>query len=126
MRREDFVDYFHVEPSQLEIHDELCNWARWVRVRPVGWQVSPMFRQYRSHAWQWHAAPVRVEANIPSAVAMEKAVSLLPDKHRTAIRWSYVLQGHPARMARELAVSKQGLAELVVVARTMLRNRGMA
>lgn len=123
MRRDEYIDFFHVEPSQLAVHDALCNWARWVRVRPHGWQVSPMFRQYRSHAWQWERPSVPDPVNIPEAVAMEKAISGLPEKERFAIRWSYCFQGHPAAAARHLAVSKQGLAELVTAGRMMLRNR---
>jgi DNA-directed RNA polymerase specialized sigma24 family protein len=126
MRREEHIDYFLVPDGQVGIHEALCNWARWVRVRPHGWQISPMFRQYRSHAWQWERPDIPDQTNVPEAVAMEKAVSLLPEKHRTAVRWSYVMQSHPARMARELGVSKQGLLDLVNDARLMLRNRGMA
>jgi DNA-directed RNA polymerase specialized sigma24 family protein len=126
MRRDDFVDFFIVDDGHLAIHARLEEWARWVRVRPHGWQVSPMFRQYRSHAWQWERPEVRQEVNIPQAVEMEKAVSHLPEKHRAAIRWCYVFTGHPSRMARELGVSKQGLSDLIAAGRTMLMNRGMA
>lgn len=122
MKRDD-IDFHLVKDEHLAIHAELENWSRWVRVRPVGWQVSPMFRMYRSNAWQWSRPEIRVEIDVPGAVAMEKAVSLLPEKHRTAIRWSYVLCGHPARMARDLGVSKQGLCDLIAAGRTMLKNR---
>lgn len=124
MRRDTFIDFHLVRDEHLAIHEDLCNWSRWVRVRPHGWQVQPMFRLYRSKNWQWERPVSREQTNIPDAVEMEKAVSALPDKHRTAIRWAYVLQGHPARMARELGVSLQGLADLVSAGRTMLRNRG--
>lgn len=121
--RRDEIDFHLVPDGQLAIHGQLENWARWVRVRPHGWQVSPMFRQYRSHAWQWERPPIADPVNIPEAVEMEKAVSLLPEKHRTAVRWNYVMCGHPARVARDLGVSKQGLLDLVNAARVMLRNR---
>lgn len=123
MRRDDFVDFHAVPDSQIAIHESLLNWARWVRVRPHGWQVSPMFRMYRSHSWQWHAPIIQDQTNVPEAVQMEKAVSLLPEKHRTAVRWNYVACGHPARMARNLGVSLPGLAELVTAGRSMLNNR---
>ena len=84
-----------------------------------------MFRQYRSHAWQWERPTVRDAVNVPEAVEMEKAVSQLPEKHRTAIRWSYVFPGSPLKMARELAVSKEGLLLLEQQGRTMLVNRGV-
>lgn len=124
MRRDD-VDFFEVAAAHQEIHEALNNWSRWVRVRPHGWQVSPMFRLYRSNWRQWHTPEIRPTVDVPGAVAMEKAVSLLPDKNRTAIRWCYVACTHPARMARELGVNKEGLMDLIAAGRTMLRNRGM-
>jgi DNA-directed RNA polymerase specialized sigma24 family protein len=124
MKREDHVDYFLVADQHLAIHARLESWASWVRVRPQGWQVAPMFRQYRSKAFQWHAPELKPQINIPEAVEMEKAVSLLPEKHREAIRWVYVFGGSPPAMARRLDVSKQGLLDLIHAGRTMLRNRG--
>ena len=119
----DLIDFHLVRDEHLSVHARLEAWARWVKVRPHGWQVAPMFRQYRSKAWQWHRPEPQAQVNIPEAVAMEKAVSLLPEKHREAIRWSYVFSGNPAGMAAKLAVSKQGLLDLVGEGRTMLRNR---
>lgn len=121
--RRDFVDFFLVEDRHLAIHARLEAWARWVRVRPHGWQTAPMFRQYRSHAWQWHERVPRTPVNVLEAVEMEKAVSALPEKHRDAIRWQYVWQSSPGVAARALGVSKGGLADLVNAARTMLVNR---
>lgn len=123
MKREDAIDYFIVPDRQVAIHERLNDWARWVRVRPTGWQVAPMFRQYRSKAWQWEAPELRVSVNVPEAIAMEKAVSLLPEKHREAIRWAYVWQSGPVAMARRLAVTKEGLLDLIQSARSMLINR---
>lgn len=122
--RRDHIDFFLVRDDHLAIHEKLEAWARWVRPRAQGWQVAPMFRQYRSKSWQWHRPEIQVQPNIPEAVAMEKAVAQLPEKHRDAIRWSYVFTGNPAGMAQRLAVSKQGLMDLVSEGRTMLRNRG--
>jgi len=125
MKREDHVDYFLVPDGQLGIHERLENWSRWVRVRPHGWQVAPMFRQYRSKAWQWERPEPKASLNLQEAVAMEKAVSLLPEKHREAIRWNYVFAGSPVAMAKRLGVSKQGLLDLIQSGRTMLVNRGL-
>ena len=124
MRRDDWIDYFEVRPAHLAVHARLEAWARWVRVRPHGWQTAPMFRQYRSHAWQWETPEVKAPVNTLEAVAMERAVSGLPEKHRDAIRWAYVFTGAPGRMCRQLAVSKEGLLELIHAGRTMLVNRG--
>lgn len=121
--RRDAIDFFFVPDHQVGVHTRLEAWARWVRVRPHGWQVTPMFRQYRSKAFQWHAPEVREPVNIPEAVAMEKAVSLLPEKHREAVRWAYVFAGPPGACARRLAVSKDGLLALITDGRQMLIDR---
>lgn len=123
MRREEHIDYHLVRDEHLSTHLRLEAWASWVRVRPQGWQVAPMFRQYRSKAFQWHAPEVRAQVNVPEALEVEKLVSLLPEKHREAIRWAYVFGGSPPAMAKRLAVSKQGLLDLIGQGRTMLRNR---
>lgn len=125
MRREEHIDYHLVADHHVAIHQRLEQWARWVRVRPHGWQTAPMFRQYRSKAFQWHTPEVRPQINTLEAVAMERAVSGLPDKHRDAIRWAYVWQLSPVAEARRLGVSKQGLMDLIQAARTMLTNRGV-
>lgn len=122
MKRDDFVDFFAVDDRHLDIHARLEAWSRWVRVRPHGWQVAPMFRQYRSKAWQWEMPDVKAQVNIPDAVEMEKAVSQLPEKHREAIRFAYVWCDSPISTARRLRVTKAGLLELIHAGRAMLNN----
>lgn len=124
MKREEHVDYHFVRDDHLAIHARLEAWARWVRVRPHGWQTAPMFRQYRSKSWQWEMPTVRASVNLNEAVAMEKAVSLLPEKHREAIRFAYVWCSSPIATARRLGVTKQGLLDLIHAGRVMLLNRG--
>ena len=123
MRVQDTVDYNHVKPEHEAVHERLSNWARWVRVRPQGWQTAPMFRMYQSRARQWEAPVIQNPVDTLDAVLVEKAVAALPEKHRAAVRWSYVHCGNPVAMARNLGVSKQGLADLVGDGRTMLQNR---
>lgn len=123
MRTKDIIDYSRVDEGHAAIHARLDNWRRWVAVRPHGWQVAPMFRMYQSKARQWEAPTLQNPVDTLDAVIIEKAVAALPDKHRDAIRWSYVHAGNPAAMAKRLAVSKQGLADLVDAGRTMLKNR---
>ena len=123
MRVQETVDYCHVKPEHEAIHARLENWARWVIVRPHGWQTAPMFRMYQSRARQWEAPVIQNPVDTLDAVVVEKAVSALPEKHRAAVRWSYVHCGNPVGMARTLGVSKQGLADLVDSGRTMLQNR---
>lgn len=123
MRTKETVDYCYVNPEHEAIHARLLNWARWVRVRPNGWQTHPMWRKALTSK-QWDAMPhIPVPVNTLDAADVEKAVSALPVKHREAIRWSYVHCRDPLGMARTLAVTKQGLADLVSDGRTMLNNR---
>ena len=123
MRAIESVDFNRVQDHHRAIHQRHENWRRWVTVRPVGWQTHPMFRMYQSKNRQWEIPVLHDPLNTLDAVLVEKAVAALPTKHRDAIRWSYVHCGNPAGMARALAVSKQGLADLVDAGRTMLQNR---
>ena len=123
MNNEVCIDYNYVHERHEAIDARLRNWARWVRVRPHGWQTAPMFRMYQSRARQWEAPVIQNPVDTLDAVVVEKAVSALPEKPRAAVRWSYVHSGNPVAMARALAVSKQGLADLVDAGRTMLQNR---
>lgn len=123
MRVTEIVDYNHIATHHEAIHARLVNWERWVRVRPHGWFTHPMWRNYRTSR-QWEVSPyIGVPVNTIDAALMEKAVYALPEKHREAVRWWYVYRRDPAAMARNLGVSKQGLADLVEAGRTMLANR---
>jgi hypothetical protein len=117
------VDFNHVLPRHEAIDARLRNWARWVRVRPHGWQTHPMWRNALTSR-QWDVEPqISNPMDTLDSVVIEKAVSFLPVKHREAIRWAYVRKHDPVGMARHLAVSKHGLAELVCEGLTMLSNR---
>ena len=123
MRVTETVDYNHIKPEHEAIHALLVNWERWVRVRPHGWQTHPMWRSALTSK-QWEASPhISTPVNTLDAVLVAKAVYALPEKHREAVRWWYVYRRDPVAMARNLGVSKQGLADLVDVGRTMLQNR---
>ena len=117
------IDFDYVPSNQHDADKRLVNWARWVTVRPHGWHTAPMFRMYQSKARQWHAPVIQTPVDTLDAVLVEKAVAALPEKHRAAVRWSYVHCGNPVAMARTLGVSKQGLADLVEAGRAMLQNR---
>ncbi len=123
MRVQEAVDYNYVKPEHEAIHARLVNWERWVRVRPHGWLTHPMWRNSRTSR-QWEVSPyIGTPADPLDAALMEKAVYALPEKHRDAVRWWYVYRRDPVAMARNLGVSKQGLADLVEAGRTMLKNR---
>jgi len=116
------IDFHAVDINQREIDARLVNWARWVKPGRQNW-VSPMFQQYRSKAWQWERPEVKDPINTLDAMLMEKMVGALPDKHRTAIRWAYVVRCTPAVIMRHMAVSGEDLMGYLQDGRTMLKNR---
>lgn len=123
MRTREIVDFNHVATEHEAIHARLENWRRWVAVRHHGLATAPMFRMYQSKARQWHAPVIQTPVDTLDALLVEKAVATLPEKHRAAVRWSYVFAGNPVAMARTMGVSKQGLADLVDAGREMLHNK---
>ena len=121
--KRDAIDFHVIPEKQQAIHARLENWERWVRVRPHGWFTHLMWRNSRTSR-QWEVSPyIGVPVNTIDAMLIEKAVSALPVKHREAVRWWYVYRRDPVAVARNLGVSKQGLADLVEAGRTMLKNR---
>ena len=118
------IDLNHVHPRHDAIDRRLNEWSRWVRVKPMGWTTAPMFRLYRAPK-QWESdLDIRIEINTLDAAEIERAVSFLPDKHRTAIRWAYVFSYIPdARIRAELGATQDGLARLIHDGRDMLVNR---
>jgi len=122
-RAERIVDFAHVPESQIDIHERLQCWARWVSVRINGWQTHPMWRNCKSSR-QWDIEPhISQTPDILDALAIERAVSSMPDKQRDALRWYYVKRSDAMGMCRFLGLSKQGLADCVFNGRTMLRNK---
>ena len=117
------TDFSHIPARHEAIDRRLNDWARWVTVKPRAWACQPMFRQYRAPRQYEHQATIRVEVNSLEAHETEKAVASLPMDHRDAIRWFYVFNKNPLGMARSLAVSTDGLLDLVTDGRDMLKNR---
>lgn len=118
------VDFSYVETRHDKIHYRLEEWNRWVRVGYTRAKSSPMFAQYRSHAWQWEMPVVSIPIDTNKAHEVEREVSALPYKHRDALRWRYVFWYVPVNQVRKhLGVTREGLHELVVQGRDMLKNR---
>ena len=122
MKTRAYVDYSRVAPEHAAIHEVLCNWARWCRDDRPRWAMHPMWRHLVEKE-QRENPEVFVPVNAMAGHAMEKTVFLLPDKHRFAIRWWYVFRGNPAAASRQVAVSKERLAQLVNEGRSMLVTR---
>jgi hypothetical protein len=122
-----YVDFATVPEHQLAIDARLVNWANAMRGgdKQSG-KAAPMFVLYRSSdARRVYGTETVVPVNRSDAVIIGKEVGFLPDKHRKAIHWCYVHPGSPARAAREIGVTHQRLAELVIDARDMLINRNV-
>ena len=117
------IDLHHIDARHDAINLRLEQWARWVTVRPQAWKMQPMFRLYKAPP-QWEPRELRVEVNPNEAMEVERAVGMLPIKHRAAIRWYYAFSWiGVGKVRQELAVTRQGLHELVVDGRDMVKNR---
>ena len=122
MNRDPHLDFFTIRPEHIPVHDRLSNWAAYVKDRPSKIADCAMFRQYKPYLVPREPSAAMVD--MLDGHAMEKAVSALPQKHRDAIRWTYVFYlVTPSRMCQHLGVSRQGLALLIHDARSMLKNR---
>lgn len=121
MKRDDWIDFHTVRAEHAELHRRLENWARWVIPRSPYW-ISPMFKLAISKARARQGGPVRDHTDPIDAMRIEKAVAALPAMQRAAIRWSYVYKTSPASARRELGVTYEGLFELLLDARAMLKN----
>ena len=118
-------DFSRIDARHDSVNLRLEHWARWVMPRPQVWKTQPMFRQYRSHAWQWERPEIVIALNTIECSEVEKIVShWLPEKNRDAIRWAYVFPYIPVNaMRKHLAVTRDGLQELIDNGRTMVANR---
>ena len=118
------TDFAHIPTRQDQINLRLERWARWVRVSPHPWAHHPMWRNAKTPR-QWDVDPVIHQTmNTLEAHETERAVAILPDKHRTAIRWAYVHPYiHAGKIQRELCVTTDDLQWLLNSGRDMLINR---
>ena len=122
MRVKEHIDFHAVEPEHSEMHKRLENWAAWVKVRGMHW-MAPIWKLGKSNGRQWDTPEGRPAVDTLDGMLIEKQVSALPEKQRAAIRWAYVYRHSPAKEARALAVSMEGLQALCRSGRVMLVNR---
>jgi DNA-directed RNA polymerase specialized sigma24 family protein len=114
------IDFNHVPPEQSAIHERLVNWERWQRGGNAG-NVHPMFRQYRPAGYAEASAPSTV--NALDAVEVQKVMKDIPERHRIAVQWFYILRTSPTKVCQAVGCSKEGLAVLIEDGRTMIKNR---
>ena len=122
MKTKGYVDYQRIAPEHAAIHERLQNWRRWVSGKGASWTAHPMWRHLKEKE-ERERGSITLAVDAIDGHLMEKAVYALPERHRFAIRWWYVYSGNPAKAARQAAVSKERLAELVKEGRSMLCNR---
>jgi hypothetical protein len=115
------VDIQYIPEHQKHIHDELINWAMTVADGREN-KVSPMFRQYRSHAWQWHEPEFRPTVRPLDGWKMNANVVKLPEKHRKTLVWFYIQRTPVYKARKQLGLTEEGLNKHVVDARQMLIN----
>jgi len=122
--KRDAVDFHQVPEAQQPIHGRLLNWARWCRNSAHGMQ-HPMWRFYKPPREGVNLVPESSEPiNAAEAWKVQQVVKGLPELYRHAIQWFYVFPVSPRRKAKELGLTVEGLAQAVIDARNMMRNRG--
>ena len=120
----EYVDFHEVSEAHGPIHARLQNWARSLHSK-AGRSAAPMFRGYQSPAvarWDQQAA---MPVDQGDARRIGVAVSGLPEPHRKALHWSYVLQSSPTAGRRYVGCTAEQLQRYVVDGRQMLVNRGV-
>jgi hypothetical protein len=119
------VDFHAVEPQHAAVHERLENWARWARGSSTGPATSPMFRLYRP-TQQWRqVVEIGRPVNTADAIKVQRAMVRLPEAHRHALAWCYIVRSNPRGCAQRLGESMEGLALLIRCGRDMLVRDGL-
>ena len=120
--KRDLVDFHLIPDHQVLMHFRLQNWARSL-ASPKGGKVSPTFALYRSTDRYDIEPTTSTPVDVPDAIAIAKAVRVLPEKHMRALGWYYVRPSSPVKACRDIGCTIAGLAQLSIDARQMLINR---
>lgn len=115
------IDIGRVPEHQKHIHERLVNWAMYVKPGQSA-NISPMFRQCKSNAFQWHPPEYRPTCDTQDGHLVEKAVCKLPKQNRDAIVWWYVYRFGELKARKMLGTTQAGLDRLVIDGRSMLAN----
>lgn len=118
------TDIAKVPQHQMQIHERLENWRRYVSSNARAWFVQPMFRQAKTPRQHEEDLYIPMPIDTQDGHILEKAVSALPEKHRAVIRWYYVFPYVPEnKIRRECGLTREMLAQIAIDARNMLHNR---
>ena len=115
------IDFGYVKPEHKVIHNRLLNWADCYRVGR-GYQVSAMFRQYKSTE-VWHRSEPARTKDQADAAELQRVFVRLPTQQRLAIGWCYCWRWmYPRQMARKMRITEGQLHDLIHSARESLSD----
>lgn len=118
--RRDAIDFFHVEPHHLPIHDRLLEWGRAQNNTPRS-SAAPMFAGFESSASaKMQRETPRPPVDVASVAKTNEHIRALGERHRKAVHWFYSLNKPPAFGMRYINCTKPELLSLVVDARQLL------
>ena len=119
--KRDYIDFHAVAERHEVIHARLQNWARSL-YSPPGQKTAAGFDGYQSPA----QVRAEIEASVPvdqqDARKIARGVTELPERHRKAVQWSYVLRSSVSAGRRYVVATELELERLIVDSRDMLRN----
>ena len=112
------VDFSSIPTRQDAIHIRLEQWARWVKEHQMPWGLHPMWRNSKSSR-QWDVSPyISQPLNTLECLEIERAVQILPEKHRIAIRWAYCFPNRSATAVRQqIGATREELSRILDDAR---------
>jgi hypothetical protein len=116
------TDLNEVPSSQQKTHEDLMEWARWCGSGRGTRSTHPMFRGYVPYLYPEPTGGAR-PVDVLLALAVQRAFVRLPERHRAVLSWAYCYPWiNPGRVQRSLAVTREGLAKLLLDSRTMMGN----
>jgi hypothetical protein len=118
----DLSDLTHIPGTQQACHERLVEWARWCGSGRGGRDTHPMFRQYVPYLYP-EVSGGAPAVDVVKALAVQRAYVVMADKHRAALKWYYCYPFiSPGRVQRQLAMTRDALAQLVIDSRFMIWN----
>lgn len=103
------------------IHDRLVNWGKWARNKPQYGHCLSIEHRYRSPQCWWPEEP-RNEIDLLDALRVERVMRHLPDMHRAALRYKYVIGIGEQGICNRLRVKPYLWGFILSHAQLMVRN----
>ena len=105
------------------IHQRLVNWGNWARVKPHYHHCASIEHRYRSPQCWYPPEPRPPEPDLFDALAVERTMRHLPQKHRESLFLRYVCRLSPEAVRRKMRVPLEDMWLLLDAARVMVINR---